>query len=29
MPFLFSLAIHNALVEVKREMRVGEELFAF
>ena len=29
MPLLFNLAIHNALVEVKREMRVGEELFAF
>ena len=29
MPLLFSLAIHNALVDVKLEMRAGEELYAF
>ena len=29
MPLLFSLAIHNALAEVKRELLPGELLFAF
>ena len=29
MPLLFSLAIHNALSEAKREMLLGEVLFAF
>ena len=29
MPLLFSLAIHNALLEAKLEMLDGEELFAF
>ena len=29
MPLMFSLAIHNALVEVKASMRLGEMLFAF
>ena len=29
MPFLFCLAIHNALVEVRSQFFPGEHLFAF